>query len=260
MNIWVEKSFKLARKNGYLDRISEVYPIDISDIEDNVTQNDEYQIKELLRKKDKKGLILFLVKMKKFPFDEPYIGFIRIFNDAIDKNPKTIDRIFERLETLGLEEIINGINRPKSASRKFGSYFSKWLRKKYRSTSNFEEFLKSEDKLIILNAGDSNLRKFARKYLDFDRKKGLDFIFKVNKNYVIGETKFVSANGGTQDKSVREVLSMVKGKTSKATIISILDGVPWVGTSELYKSLHDLNKDQNIMSLLLLDDFLKTLC
>ena len=43
MNIWTEKSFKIAKSRGYLDKISEIYPVNQTDIEDRVN-NDSIKV------------------------------------------------------------------------------------------------------------------------------------------------------------------------------------------------------------------------
>ncbi|MFA4975264.1 MAG: hypothetical protein WC839_02750 [Candidatus Paceibacterota bacterium] len=259
MNIWTEKSFEIAKKQGYLDKISEIYPINQTGGENRIDENSIKEIRKLLNVHKPKELISYLIKLKRFPFDDPYIGFIRHFEEALSRNPKTVKRIFKRLETLGVDGIIEGINRPKSASRKFGHYFSHWIHKQYKVLPE-DKFLKINNGIVSLEGGDKKLKDFAKKYLNYDRKKGLDFVIKVKNVYIIGESKFVSSPGGTQDKSVREVKNLVKErKILKVIKVGLVDGVPWVASSTLYRSLHELKPDQYIMSALCFDEFLKFL-
>jgi len=259
MNTWVEKSFQIAKSQGYLDKISEIYPINNGGEENRTDQDSVLEIKKLLKIHKPKKLISYLIKLERFPFDDPYIGFIRHFEDALSKNPKTVGRIWKRLKGLGVEGIIEGINRPKSASRKFGHYFSHWIHKQYKVLSE-KDFLKTNKGIIVLDGGDKKLKEFAKKYLNYDRKKGLDFILKVKNIYVIGESKFVGHSGGTQDKSVREVINLVKeNKIPKIFKVGLVDGVPWVASSTLYRGLHELKDDEYIMSALCFNAFLKSL-
>lgn len=259
MNIWTEKSFKIAKENRYLDKISIVYPVNLSEEENIVNDDSRKEIKRLLNIHSPKKLISYLLKFKKFPFDDPYVGFIRSFEDALSTNPKTVRRICKRLKSLDTEEIIEGINRPKSASRKFGHYFSHWIHKQYKVLSE-NKFLKTNRGIVVLEGGDKKLKEFAKKYLNYDRRKGLDFVVKIRDIYVIGESKFVSSPGGTQDKSVREVMSLVKNNSDEKFIkVGLVDGVPWVASSTLYRSLHDLETNEYIMSALCFNDFLKSL-
>lgn len=259
MNIWTEKSFEISKKHGYLDKISEIYPINQTEGENRIDENSIKEIRKLLNIHKPKELISYLIKLERFPFDDPYVGFIRHFKEALSKNPRTVKRIFKRLKTLGVTGIVEGINRPKSSSRKFGHYFSYWIHKQYKVLSE-DNFLKTNNGIVALDGGDKKLKDFAKKYLNYDRKKGLDFVIKVKNIYVIGESKFVGHSGGTQDKSVREVKNLVKERKIINVIkVGLVDGVPWVASSTLYKSLHELKPNQYIMSALCLDEFLKFL-
>jgi len=259
MNTWTEKSFAVAKDNNYLDDLSFIYPVNQNETENRIEKERIKEIEKLLHSRNPAELIKFLIKLERFPFDDPYIGFIRHFNNALDKNPKTVDRIFQRLQLLTIKGIVEGINRPKSASRKFGNYFIAWVHKQYKTVSE-EEFLKSKNKICALKGGDKTLALFAKKYLKYDRKKGLDFVLKAGYTYIIGEAKFVGHSGGTQDKSVREVISLVKGKKlEKVVKVGVVDGVPWVASSTLYKSLHKLKSEHTIVSALLFEKFIKSL-
>lgn len=258
MNNWTEKSFALAKEKGYLDRIFKIYPIEQSDSENIVEEDLKKEIKNLLDTHKPKELIKLLLTFKRFPFDEPYIGFLRHHKESLDKNPLTIKRIFERLQKINFQGIVDGINRPKSASRKMGNSFTSWLYKNFKVLDE-AQFVDSNTGIVVLHGGDRKLANFAKKYLKYDRKKGLDFVIKKDKTYIIGEAKFVSNVGGTQDKSVREVIGLIKYDTkNKFIIVGLIDGVPWVSTSALSKSLHELKENQHIMSALYLKDFLDT--
>lgn len=256
MNTWTEKSFELAKEKGYLDKIFKIYPVEQNGSENLVDDEMKEKIKEFLNNKNAKDLIAFLITFKRFPFDEPYLGFLRHFNEALEKNPKTKERILIRLQKIGIQGIIDGINRPKSASRKFGKYFSFWIQNNFKVLEE-KEFLIKNQGIYVLKGGDKKLANYARKYLKYDRKKGLDFVIKVNNIHVIGEAKFVSHSGGTQDKSVREVVNLVKDKKPTCILVGLIDGVPWVSNSTLSKSLHDLKEDQYIMSALFFKEFLQ---
>ena len=63
---------------------------------------------------------------------------------------------------------------------------------------SLEEFT-SNDSDAILGGTDDDKKKFAREHLNFFRDKGLDFVSRLNKKYVIGEAKFLSDYGGSQN-------------------------------------------------------------
>ncbi len=105
MNKWVEKSVKLANSYGYLDKLLKVYPVNLT-MNREISEEEKDRIKKVLLKKNRKELIKVLLEFKKFPIDDPYIGFIRKDKSALDKNPKTVSRISRRLLRLGLEGIL----------------------------------------------------------------------------------------------------------------------------------------------------------
>ena len=261
MNKWIEKSIELANANGYLDKLSKIYPVNL-ELERDITQEEKNKIKEELKSKNRKGLISVLLNLERFPIDDPYIGFLRKDKDAINKNPKTIKRIGDRLLEMGLDNLIIGASKAKSPSRQIGQLFKKYLGNLGYPILGKEDFLKSKN-VAILEGGDKSLMDFAKEELGYTGKKGLDLIFKIRDSYIIGEAKFISAKGGTQDKSFREGVALAKRKSKKATHIAVLDGVSWLVVRTrgkkptLYETVFKLKKNQIVISALLLKDFIK---
>lgn len=262
MNKWIKNSFYLATSHGYLDKLSKVYPV-------NFTANREINVKEkenihkAFSSKNSKELINVLLDFKKFPIDDPYIGFLRKDRSALNKNPKTIKRIGHRLFHLGYEGILSGVEKPKSPSRQMGQMFKNWLPNLGYPILTEEKFLKY-NRISILRGGDELLMRFAKNKIGYKRKKGLDLVLKTIKNFVLGEAKLITTNGGTQDKSFREAMNFVKTKNKNAINIAILDGVIWLPSNNkkkknLYDTLRDLNENQIVISSLLLKDFIESL-
>lgn len=263
MNKWIEKSISLANSHGYLDELIKVYPVSIEEIRD-VSDQEREKIHKAFSSKNSKELINVLLDFKKFPIDDPYIGFLRKDRKALNKNPKTIKRIGNRLFHLGYEGIISGVGKPKSPSRQMGQMFKNWLPNLGFPILLEKEFLAYKG-VAILKGGDEALMKFAKNEIGYTRKKGLDLVLKTKKNFVIGEAKLITTNGGTQDKSFREAINFVKTKNKNAISIAVLDGVVWIpnnkngGKKSLYDSLTNLNNKQIVLSSLLLNDFIKSL-
>src|SRR3989338_1278262 len=258
MNSWVEKSINIAQGVGYLDKLSAVYPVTINKIR-KLSSVEEQRIGEIYRKKDARLLIEVLLDFKRFPFDDPYIGFLRKDRSAMRRNPKTVKRIGEQLFELHPVGIISGIERPKSSSRQFGQHFRNYIEKLRYPVLNDANFLKST-KVAFLGGGDARLKTFAKRYLGYRGEKGLDLVFCVGGKYFIGEAKFISMSGGTQDKSFRETITFVKGKSENAQHIAIVDGVVWAMTTEknLYNSIRKLPQDRFMLSSLLLKEFIES--
>ena len=81
------------------------------------------------------------------------------------------------------------------------------------------EFLQKENN-AILNAGDAELMNFAKQHLDYNREKGLDFVARFNKKYIIGEAKFLTDDGGHQNAQFVDAISTLESSTDKAIKIS----------------------------------------
>ncbi len=264
MNTWIKKSIELANSNGYLDKLSNVYPVNIG-VGREINQKKRKDIEVAFKNKNKKELILTLLELERFPFDDPYVGFIRKDPKALDKNPATTKRISERLFRTGLEGIIDGSLRPSSSSRQMGQMFQKWLYKLNYPILKPDNFLTTKSQVAILAGGDKALKEFAHKKLGYKGPKGLDLVFKVGDKFVIGEAKFISTSGGTQDKSFRETINFIKKKDKKTIRIAVIDGVVWLSANKaarkaknLYQTVRNLSNNQIALSSLLLNDFLKS--
>lgn len=263
MNKWVQNSFKLAASRGYLDKLSDIYPVDTT-IKRRIDAEAKSAITNAFKIGDKKELILTLLRLDRFPIDDPYIGFIRKDKDALDKNPETFKRINKRLQLLGLKGILKGASRPESSSRKMGHMFKNWLHDFGYPVLSANEILKTKARIAVLAGGDAALKNFAKKELGYKGDKGLDLVLKAGKRFVIGEAKFISASGGTQDKSFRETMNFIKYKGGKTLRIAVLDGVVWVPAGSknnhknLYSTIRNLKDSQIAFSALMLKEFLTT--
>ncbi len=260
MNKWVKKSIKLASGRGYLDKLSKVYPVSVN-VARKLSVAEQKRIKTAFSKRDGKLLITTLLDFKRFPVDDPYIGFLRRDKSAIDRNPKTVKRISNHLFKIGIEGIISGIQRPKSSSRQFGQYFRNYLNGLGYPVLTDANFIKAKG-VAVLAGGDASLKKFAKTHLGYREKKGLDLVFKKGDKFFIGEAKFISASGGTQDKSFRETMGFIKNRSAGAQHIAVLDGVVWAASNNvrgknLYDDVRKLSEGKLVMSALLLKKFIK---
>jgi len=266
MNKWVNKSIKLANSRGYLDKLMEIYSID-QVIPRKISLEEKKIIKKALKRGNKKELISILLDFKKFPIDDPYIGFLRKNRKALKLNPKTISRIGKKLLSMSLGEILVGVSKPKSPSRQLGQMFRKWIYRKigYPILSK-EDFLKYQG-IAILDGGDAALKKFAKDKLGYRGQKGLDIVLKTKHRFIIGEAKFITASGGGQDKGFRETIAFIKRNRTETLRIAILDGVVWLASDKtkmkkkkklnLYDTVINLGNDKIALSALLLKDFIK---
>ncbi len=268
MNKWVEKSINLANSSGYLDKLADIYPVNLT-LARTINPAEQEKIKDLFNRKRAKELINELLKLDRFPIDDPYVGFLRKDKGAINKNPKTVKRISNRLYRMGLENLIMGASKEKSPSRQVGQMFRKWIHKIGYPVLSKSEFL-SIDGVAFLDGGDAALVNFAREELGYGGQKGLDAVLKVGDKFILAETKLITTNGGTQDKSFREGVSFIKAKDKKRDIIkiAIFDGVVWIVSEKaklgkkklsLYETVIKLKNNEIVLSALLLKDFVESL-
>jgi len=262
MNHWVKQSIKIAENPGYLDKLQMVYPISTDRGSVALSVGQKNIIGKLLKNDNKMALLRFLFELKRFPYDEPFAGFLRQHPVSLEQNPKTVGRICAKLSGMGLSEMVKGIERPKSASRRFGQSFRNWLALMVPSC-RIEDTV-SAKRPVSINDADSALAKYASKNLGYRRAKGLDFVILGKKLSVLGEAKFISTTGGTQDKSFREAVDFIRKYSSKhAHAIAIIDGVVWAPSvlknhNSLYtREIKKLGDNHIIMSSLLLPEFVK---
>lgn len=109
----------------------------------------------------------------------------------------------------------------------------------------------------ILNASEKTMTDFAREHLNYNRNKDLDFVARFNGKYIIGEAKFLTDFRGHQNAQFSDAISTLKAKRVKAIKIAILDGVLYIkGKNKMYKSITTIYSKYNIMSALVLREFL----
>ncbi|NMB07301.1 MAG: restriction endonuclease [Tissierellia bacterium] len=196
---------------------------------------------------------------------DSYVAFLRKDNSAIHRNPSTVNRLVEILYEMGLDDILYEITQPKETNRQIGPLFKSWIDGRAlgcKITTSHEEILNSNDN-IVLNTSDKNMKDFARKYLGYQRDKGLDFIAKFNGKYVIGEAKFLTDYGGHQNSQFNDAINTMTSKflTDKEVIpIAILDGVLYLKNDcKMYREITTKYAEDNILSALLLREFLYSL-
>ena len=204
------------------------------------------------------SLLENLLKFKLFPIKDSYVAYLKRDKDSLKRNPKTADRLAGRLYEMGLKEIFARASEAKETNRQIGPLFKRWLRSKALGIEpiKLDEFVKTKGNMI-LDASDAEMMKFAREHLNYKHNKGLDFIGRFNGKYVIGEAKFLTDFGGHQNAQFNDAIATIKAKNVKAIKIAILDGVLYIkGKNKMYKDMTGKLKDENIMSALVLREFL----
>lgn len=263
MNYWTQLSAKFAQNRNYLDELYKVYPI-TPNLRRVLPFGKEDNIKDAFENRDNESLINELLDLDLFPIKDSYVAYLRRDRAAIKRNPQTINRIAGNLYHMGFEEVIEKCTEPKETNRQMGPMFKNWIDKGVIGVpvfKNAEEFL-SFDGNCILNTSDDRMQEFAKIYLGFERKKGLDFMAKFNNTYVVGEAKFLTDFGGHQNAQFEDAISTITADFSNKKVaqrvvpIAILDGVLYIeGNHKLYNHLKD-NEEEIILSALVLREFL----
>ncbi|OQA91690.1 MAG: Tsp45I type II restriction enzyme [Elusimicrobia bacterium ADurb.Bin231] len=257
MNRWTELSIEYANQRSYLDDLFQVYPTIPEGIRD-INEEIWADVEKYFNRKDNGALIKELLKLNLFPIKDSYIAYLKRDDSAINRNPKTINRVCGRLYEMGLDKIFERCSEPKETNRQIGPMFQKWLRKKSLGITpvDLSEFIANNND-AILDASDNAMMDFAKTNLGYNHNKGLDFVARFNGKYIIGEAKFLTDFGGHQNAQFNDAISTVEARGVKARKIAILDGVLYIkGNNKMYKSIINTYKDYNIMSALVLREFL----
>jgi hypothetical protein len=250
-------SSEYAEQKSYLDDLFQVYPTipeGIRNIDDGIWKS----IEDAFNRKDNEKLVNELLKMDLFPIKDSYIAYLKRDKSAIERNPKTINRIAGRLYDIGLNKIYEKCSEPKETNRQIGPMFKRWLQKKSLGIMpvSLKKFISTNDD-AILEGTDSEMMAFAKKELNYNRNKGLDFVARFNGKYVIGEAKFLTDFGGHQNTQFEDAISTIEDTNINAIRLAILDGVLYIrSNNKMYKYISSPYKDYNIMSALVLREFL----
>ncbi|MBI3815266.1 MAG: restriction endonuclease [Nitrospinae bacterium] len=257
MNNWIKLSIEYANQRSYLDDLFKVYPTipeGIRDIEKSLWGN----IEKAFERKDNVELLNNLLKLNLFPIKDSYVAYLKRDKSAIERNPATVDRLCGRLYEMGLDTVFSRCSEPKETNRQIGPLFRRWLNKKSLGIQpvKLDDFINAKGN-AILDGGDAEMMGFAKKYLNYKHNKGLDFIGRFNGKYVIGEAKFLTDFGVHQNAQFNDAIATLKAKGVKAITVAILDGVLYIkGNNKMYKEVTTKLKNENIMSSLVLREFL----
>jgi hypothetical protein len=257
MNHWLGLSIEYANQRSYLDDLFHVYPT-IPDGIRNVDADSWQRVEAAFDARDNVGLLETLFAFDLFPIKDSYVAYLKRDRGAIARNPATVARLAGRLYEMGLGKIYERCSEPKETNRQIGPLFRRWLRSQALGVPpvRMEEFVATSDN-AILDAGDAEMLRFAREHLNYRHHKGLDFVARFNRRYVIGEAKFLTDFGGHQNAQFQDALSTLHAEGVDAVKVAILDGVLYIrGRSGMYESLNGPLADENILSSLVLREFL----
>ena len=260
MNYWTNLSIEFANQKNYLDELFKIYPTipeGIRDIDVNLWQ----KVEESFNAKDNIALITNLLNLNLFPIKDSYVAYLKRDPDAMQRNPNTVNRLCGRLYEMGLDSMFEKSSEPKETNRQMGPLFKRWMLNGGLGIIPVgkDEFQKGSQN-AILNATDSEMKNWCAEYLNYTGNKGLDFVGRFNKQYVVGEAKFLTDYGGNQNNQFSVAMNTIQNKQIKAITIAILDGVLYIkSNARMHRTLTTLSRKYNILSVLLLREFLYSL-
>lgn len=62
-------------------------------------------------------------------------------------------------------------------------------------------------------------------------RKGIDFILKINDKFILGEAKFLTTSGGTQNNQFNGAIDVAKIKKGNIIGVAVLDGIVWLDSN-----------------------------
>ncbi|MGI5825534.1 MAG: restriction endonuclease [Bacillota bacterium] len=266
MNWWTQQSVAFARQRNYLDELYKVYPI-TPNLRRELSDKKIVCIKESFDRRDNVALVSALLDLELFPLKDSYVAYLKRDRTSIERNPETVNRLAGNLYQMGFDMIVERCTEPKETNRQIGPMFKRWVDKGTLGAVVFKDardFLKC-DYNCILNVSDGEMKRFAQEYLGYSRNKGLDFVAKFNRKYVIAEAKFLTDFGGHQNAQFADAVSTMqtsfthKKVDNEVVPIAVMDGVLYIrGNNKMFRYLKE-NPDKVIVSALLLREFLYSL-
>lgn len=253
MNKWSQQTLTLVSTQNYLDRLQEIYPHEegIRAVDETTLQT----IRDAYEAKNDIQLLNHTLDLQKFPYKDSYVGFLRKDRSAVGRNPLTVRRICARLYEQGIEEIIDGAKESMEANRRRGNKFAEWSKKRFRPVA-VDEFKASKQGVVILDASELEAKDFCNREMGVGISKRPDLVAKAGRNYIIGEAKFLSQSGGSQDRGFDDGMALARNPNGRAFKVFILDGVYWIETgNERFQQIK--YGTANVFSVLLLEDFLQ---
>lgn len=257
MNYWTHLSIEYANQKNYLDELFKIYPT----IPDGIRDIDREQwadVEKYFREKNNQKLLETLLYFNLFPIKDSYVAYLKKDKNALVRNPETVNRLAGRLYGLGLDKLYEKCSEPKETNRQIGPLFKRWINAGHLGVPvmGIHDFCTS-DCNAVLSASDSEMMTWARANVNYKRNKGLDFVARFNGKFIIGEAKFLTDFGGHQNAQFNDAIDTITDSGIDAITVAILDGVLYIpGNNKLYKSITKTYSDYNILSALVLNEFL----
>jgi len=282
VNLWTMKTLKLAEEGDYLDKLLEIYPAGLPP-ERPLPEVIREEIKELYEAGRYEDLVIRLLDLRHpFPVEHPYAALLRHLDrsqrmSVIKRNPQIIKVLANILASLGLNNIIRGVERPKDINRALGAAFRNWVGNKFARTpfrivdESYQLLRCSRDKEICIFIGsDVEIGSFVRERLRLEEPRtrffNRDILVYLRDTFILGEARFLSTPGGSQSRDLDNILSFVeameeisahaRNRGIKIKGIALLDGIVWFYGDYVETIIRRAIGDVVVMSALFLEDYL----
>lgn len=258
-NEWAVRSIKIANEGDYLDRLEKsVYPVSDANLR-KISGDKIEKIVQAHNTGDAKSLVKVLLKLKKFPIEDVYVGFLRDGGAKIlDNNTETVQRVGNVLLSMNIEDVIKRCRQPIVTNRQMGQLFNNWVHTLPYPFKDEDEFKASTEGICFLNVSPKKLKEYSNTLLGCGLDVEPDVLLKVNEQHVVGEAKFLSGFGGHQGTQFERALNFIQTVQGNAFRIAIIDGVPWLNLKrEMCKKIRRIHHPA--MTALLFEDYIKTL-
>lgn len=150
MNKWIKQSIEYANQRSYLDDLFQVYPTIPDGIRD-INKDIWAEVEKAFHKKDNIQLVKELIKLDLFPIKDSYVAYLKRDKNAIERNPRTINRVSGRIYEMGLNKVFEKCSEPKETNRQISPMFKNWLNKKSLGIKpvKIDKFLSNENDAIL---------------------------------------------------------------------------------------------------------------
>lgn len=259
LNHWTQLSIELATQRDYLDQLYRIYPM-APDAVRELPQGGWAQVECAFEGRDNATLLRALLQLPLFPIKDSYQRFFKHDPRAIERNPRTVARLMGRVRELGLNEVRRRCEEPKETNRQIGPLFRQWIKAGGSGLNPvpIEEFAGSSDDAVV-DDSEHRQTEYARRDLGYTGYKDIDFVARCNGKVVIGEAKFVTDFGGHQDRQLDDALALAETRTRRFVPVAVLDGVIFLPRRNKIGRRLEGNPAANVLSALLLRDFLFSL-
>lgn len=209
------------------------------------------------QQRDRQRFLRELLRLEKFPIDDPYVAFMRRKRTALEENPETVERLADFLRGIPFEKLMEMCEEPKVPNRQMGPLFGRWLEGLCYPILSEEEFLQYHG-IAFLRGSQTEVRHFADNVLGCNLEKNPDLVARAGQQYLVAEGKFITDYGGHQYTQFGDALTLVRGEGGKALRVLILDGVVWLRNKT--RTFRTVSQEERILlSALLFNEFLNIL-